>query len=228
MPTRQITSSPVKVTGSAPDSQQFESALEEDFFVLLRFNRLVKSFEAQPVTIEWQDDNKAIRPYTPDVLVRYRNDLPEATNLCPVLCEVKPDFTGKTESPRRQKPPRKENERENELKWEAARHYAARQGWEFKVYRESEIKTPYWHNARFLLRYVERDQSSKYEQELLAWIAARGTATLEEWASIRGSDLRGRATMYPSCYRLIGLQQVDVDLTVPLTKVSLVKALPSA
>lgn len=74
MPTRRIKGSPVKVTGSVPDSQQFESALEEDFFVLLRFNLLVKSFEAQPVTVEWQDDQKKIRSYTPDVLVRYRDE----------------------------------------------------------------------------------------------------------------------------------------------------------
>lgn len=51
-PTRKITRSPVKVTGTAPDGQQLESTLEEDFLVLLRFNRLIDRVETQAITIE--------------------------------------------------------------------------------------------------------------------------------------------------------------------------------
>jgi len=228
MPTRHITRSPVKVTGTAPDDQQFESTLEEDFFVLLRFNLFVASFESQPVTLEWQDDDGKIRFYTPDVLVRYRGDLPESASWPPVLCEVKPAFTEKTESPRRRKLPRKENERENELKWAAAKRYAARQGWEFKVVWDSEIRTPYLDNARFLLRHLERAQPSKYEADLLTWIAGKGTATLQEWASALGNDVEMKATVFPACYRLIALRQVEVDLSKPLTLASEVKVLPDA
>lgn len=116
MPTRRITRSPVKVTGTAPDGQGFESTLEEDFFVLLRFNPLVVSFEAQPVTVEWLDEAQKIRSYTPDVLVRYRIDMAESATWPPILCEVKPDFNEVSESPRRRLPPRTENEEENKLK----------------------------------------------------------------------------------------------------------------
>lgn len=224
MPTRKITRSPVKVTGTLPDGQRYESTLEEDFYVLLRFNPLVANFETQPVTVEWRDGKGKIRSYTPDVLVRYRQDLAESADMRPVLCEVKPDLTEQSESPRRRKPPRTENEEENKLKWAAAERYAARQGWAFKVYRESEIRTPYLDNARFLLRYLERAGESEHEPELLAWIAERGSATLDEWASFRGSSTQVRADIFPACYRLIAQRRVEVDLSVPLALSSIVKA----
>lgn len=228
MPTRKITRSPVKVTGTAPDDQKFESTLEEDFFVLLRFNPLVESFEEQPVAIEWLDEAEEIRGYTPDVLVRYRTDLPESANWPPVLCEVKPDFNEATESPRRRLPPRKENEAENKLKWAAAQCYAARKGWEFKVVRESEIRTPYLKNARFLLRHLERGEASSTDAELMRLLAQQGPMTLRAWAALVAGSPEERARVLPACYRLIARHQVETDLSAPLTLDSIVKAMPSA
>ena len=223
MPTRRITRSPVKVTGTVPDGQEFESTLEEDFFVLLRFNRLVASFEAQPVTIEWRDAAKKIRTYTPDVLVRYKTELAECAKWPPLLCEVKPDLNDTTESPRRRKPPRTENESENELKWKAAERYAVKHGWEFKVFRESDIRTSYLDNARFLLRYLERRSNTKYEADLLAILAERGSMTLATWAEAASHSSEERVLVFPTCYRLIASQQVNVDLSNVLTLDSIVK-----
>jgi len=228
MPTRRITRSPVKVTGTAPDGQAFESTLEEDFFVLLRFNQLVASFESQTETVEWLDDAQKIRKYTPDVLVHYRKDIVESADLPTVLCEVKPDLNAASESPRRRMPPRKENEAENQLKWAAATRYSVKRGWEFKVVRESEIRTPYFTNARFLLRYLERGVESRYDADLLKVLAERGTLALAAWAGTQASSLEERARVLPACYRLIALQRVDVDLSTVLTLNSVVKANPNA
>lgn len=228
MPTRKITRSPVKVTGTVPDGQEFESALEEDFFVLLRFNRLVESFEAQPVTIDWLDQAKKIRSYTPDVLVRYRNDLPESAHMKPELCEVKPDFDEIPQRSRRRMPARKEDEQENQLKWAAARRYAAKQGWRFRVVREKEIRTPYFANARFLLRYLERGKDSKYQAELLCRLPETGSIRLADWVGAFAHTIQERALVLPACYRLIAKQQVDVDLSVPLSLNSNVRALQNA
>lgn len=228
MPTRRITSSPVKVTGTVPDGQMFESTLEEDFFTLLRFNRLVANFEHQPVTLEWMDATGKIRKYTPDALVHYRNDLPEAAGMVSILCEVKPDLNTDKKSPRRRKPPRKENEEENALKWAAAERYAARQGWQFKVYRESEIRTPYFDNARFLLRHLERRTASELDKPLLDKLRARGSLTLGEWAATMASTDQERAQILPLCYRLIAELQVVVDLQIPLSLNSMITANPNA
>lgn len=226
MPTRRIKACPVKVTGTAPDGQQFESTLEEDFFVLLRFNRLVAEFEAQPVTLEWQDDSGKIRKYTPDVLVRFRQDLPESVGRAPELCEIKPTAPGEQNKSRRHKMPRKENDAENLLKWAAAKRYATRNGWEFKTFFEKDIRTPYLENARFLLRSLERTSDSPHQDELLDILAKRGPLTLGDWVSSVSSTLEDRAQVLPACYRLIAQQRVSADLELRLSLKSLVRAIP--
>jgi hypothetical protein len=227
MPTRHITRSPVKVTGTVPDGQKFESSIEEDFFLFLRFNRLVASFEDQPVTLEWRDAKGKIRDYTPDVLVKYRTDLPEAADMIPVLCEVKPDLVEGSKSARRYKPPRKEDEEENKLKWAAAERYASNHGWGFKVYRENEIRTPYLDNARFLLRHMERGRPDPdLERRLLAALKSSGTLSLGDWAGTASSTIMERAQVLPACYWLIGTSQVDADLSTLLRLDSIIKALP--
>lgn len=222
MPTRRIKACPVKVTGTAPDGQQFESTLEEDFFVLLRFNRLVADFEAQPVTLEWQDDSGKIRKYTPDVLVRFRQDLPESAGRAPELCEIKPTAPGEQSKSRRHKLPRKENDAENLLKWAAAKRYAAKSGWEFKTFFEKDIRTPYLENARFLLRNLERTSNSPHQDELLVTLAEHGPLALGDWASSVSPTLEGRARILPACYRLIAQQRVSADLEQRLSLKTLV------
>ncbi len=229
MPTRRITSSPVKVTGTVPDGQKFESSLEEDFFILLRFNRIVASFEHQPVTLEWQDAQDKIRSYTPDALIFYRTDLPEAAGMIPMLCEVKPDLSEDSKTSRRYKLPRQEDEAENLLKWAAAERYASNHGWGFKVYRESEIRTPYLDNARFLMRHIERGKPNPdLERRLLDTLKKHGALNLGDWIGTLSATITGRAQILPTCYRLIGASRVDVDLSVLLSLGSIVKALPDA
>jgi hypothetical protein len=218
MPTRKIKSSPVKVTGTAPDGQSFESTVEEDFFFLLRFNRLVKSFEDNPVTIDWMDENREMRRYTPDVLVHYKEDETGKPYSPPILCEIKPFKEGDAPSTHKRYPPRTENHPENKLKWAAAERYARKQGWEFKVFYEKDIRTEYFTNARFLLRHVEKMHDSKHQYGLLQALAERGPMTLHEWMqSQKSTGNNDRLYILPACYRLIGLQMVDVDLNSKLT-----------
>lgn len=228
MPTRKITRSPVKVTGTVPDDQMFESSIEEDFFTLLRFNRLVAGFEHQPIKVEWTDAEGTVHEYTPDVLVRYRTDLPEAADLITTLCEVKPDLVDDQNSSRHRGPRRTENEEENALKWAAAERLASNRGWAFKVYRESEIRTPYLTNARFLLRHLERAVSNpELETPLLSSLQAQGEMTLGKWVSEFAATDLDRARILPVCYRLIAQGRVRADLSVVLSLESLVTATPN-
>ena len=221
MPTRKIRASPVKVTGSTPDGKQFESFLEEDFFVLLRFNRNVESWEANPITLPWLDASGKQRSYTPDVLVHYR---PDGTDRNPIsiLCEIKPDFDGETDLPRN-KLPRRDDPIEDEIKWAAATKYAARRGWRFRVYRESEIRTPHLKNAKFLLRYLERNNAYRGEAALLALLKTHKRMTLAEWVSPFAASAGQRAEHLPTCYRLIAEGQVRVDLSTVISFESIVE-----
>ncbi len=217
MPTRKITRSPVKVTGTVPDGQKFESFLEEEFFTLLRFDHKIERFEEQPITIEWKAENGDYRKYTPDALITYKQKKGSQDQPRPLLCEVKPDEQDKNNKfTRRHTPPRKEDEKENELKWKAAHLYASRHGWLFKVFRESDIRTPYLENARFLLRYLEHEPPSQFRERLLKSLEDR-TLTLKEWVSEIAPTKEEQARIFPECYWLIATRTVHVDLNSPLT-----------
>ncbi|NDI85464.1 TnsA endonuclease N-terminal domain-containing protein [Undibacterium crateris] len=218
MPTRKITRSPVKVTGTTPDDQQFESTLEEDFLVLMRFNRLVDSerIETQSVKVDWQDDAGKMRTYTPDVLVHFRKDLTESRDLPSRLCEIKPNLDEDNKKDRPY-PPRTENAAENKLKWAAASRLAAMRGWEFSIVYEREIRTPYLDNAKFLMRYLEHTPASQIDAQMLACLTQEGPISLEEFIKKFAKNLESRAKIFPNCYRLIATQQIHVDLTKRLT-----------
>lgn len=227
MPTRKITASPVKVTGKTPGDHQFESALEEDFFVLLRFNYLVDRFEAQPVSIEWINEEGEIGIYTPDALVFYRGDLPESKLRRPCLIEVKP-----TEDPADEDRPKKpediEKERiERKLKWKAAEYYSNGKNWDFDVYYEKDIRTPFLKNARFLLRYLEREHNTKYSEALLESLECQGPLTIYNWArSVSSHATQGSlAAIYPNCYVLIANMEVQADLEEKLSLDTIVRPL---
>lgn len=212
---RKITASPVKVTGFAPNDQPFESALEEDFFVLLRFNPQVRHWSRPKEAIPWRDSAGKTRHYTPDVLVEILS-VDDGTRVDTVLCEIKPDFDEDDDRPVARLP-RKETAEENEQKWKAATLYAARRGWTFRVYRESEIRNDYLRNAKFLLRYLERAPREHGKQELLATLSEHGPLSIHRLVSMAAHSEDEQVRLFPTLYRLIATREVQVDLTSLLT-----------
>jgi hypothetical protein len=209
MPTR-AKASPVKLTGLSPEGEKFESHLEEDYFVLLRFDPAVIRWSRCQHTIEWSDGSK-IRRYTPDAYVEMR-DANSRTGVATLIVEVKPDF--REDDPRpKAKLPRSESDEENRRKWEAAAAFAHIKGWKFVVKRESDIRTVYLENARFLLRHKERPVGQPLlENRLLEALRAAGTLTLRDWVHAVQRGGQEVAAVWPACYSLIAADRVSVDL----------------
>lgn len=223
---RNLTASPVKVTGTAPDGQQFESALEEDFFFLLRFNPQVKKWYRPQEPIRWRDPKGKLRDYTPDAVIEMlpgEDGSPGAT----ILAEVKPDFAPDDDRPVARLP-RRESPEENELKWKAASLFAARQGWTFRVYRESDIRNDYLNNVKFLLRHVERPPIEHGREALLDALQRLGPTPLGRLVEEVSPSVEERARVYPTLYRLIATQEISVDLTKKLHLINTVCSLPDA
>lgn len=97
----------------------YESTIERDFLYLANFAPEVLDIEAQPVRIEyWDDQHGGKRHYTPDYLVGMSD--------CDVLVECKPaEFVEREE---------------NRRKWEAARRYAADLHWDFTVVTDRQMR----------------------------------------------------------------------------------------
>ncbi|WPH20800.1 TnsA endonuclease N-terminal domain-containing protein [Variovorax paradoxus] len=224
MVTRKIQGSPVKVTGVTPSDVEYESHLEEDFLVLLRFDRRVEHFERWEDAIVWYDDKGKRRTYTPDFFVRYKA-IDAGPSLKPEVIEVKPDFD--EDDPRAvARLPRKEDPRENELKWNAATRECKRKGFHFLVKRESDIRTPYLTNAKFLMAYLERGRDGVRSEEILATLKPGARVSMSDLLGDLGKSSEERLAYRPFLYRLIATRQLDVDLTEPLRDSSVI-GLPS-
>lgn len=215
MPTRHIDRSPVKVTGRLPDGQQFESSLEEDFYALLSFNRDVERFETQPLKIPFTGPDDKRHTYTPDALVYYR-PRPDGSPGPIVLCEVKPDVP-QSGDVRRHRLPRRDDPQLEQAKWDAAQRHADRMNWGWKVYRESEIRTPYLRNVKFLRRTLERPAGEAGKAEILEALAQSGAASLGHLIDTLCVDHAQRGEFLPTWYRLIGTGEIAADLTQLLT-----------
>lgn len=222
MITRVITSSPVKVTGTTPGDQRFESFLEEEFLVLARFRSDVESFERPTESIPWRDKDGNLRRYTPDLNVRYKPREGEERGLR-VIYEVKPDFEREEGTPA-SRLPRRESDEENELKWAAAERWAEGRGEKFEVVRSTDIRGAYLQNAKFLVKYVERQYPDRGSDRLLSVLSAGGPMALQELMQRVEPDRLERAALYPTLYVMIVRGEIDVDLSQPLCNSSLLKA----
>jgi len=146
MPVRTVPKNYRSLTGLVPNPRAqsmtaFESSLERDFLLLLDFDPDVECFEEQPVKIIYHDAKGRRRTYTPDVLVRYRTDPPQARHTKPLLCEVK------------YRDDLRQHWAEYRPKFRAAQRYARQQGWRFHVVTERHVRTPYLENVKFLRSY---------------------------------------------------------------------------
>jgi hypothetical protein len=213
--TRAIKASPVKVTGTDPDDRPFEAFLEEEFFVWLRFRQDVESFERPKEPIPWRDETGKNRKYTPDAIVRWRPKVAGGKGSTEV-CEVKPDFERERDTPAGQLP-RRESDEDNEMKWEAARLWAESRGWTFRVYRSTDIRGPFLQNAKFLLKYVEREFPDLGSERLLRTLHASGPVALEALMEKMEPDAWAWAKLLPTLYVQIVRGAIDADLNQPLT-----------
>lgn len=143
MPVRKIPKNYLLVTGGYSSQKcdeiaGFESLLEKDYLLLLDFDDGVESFEVQPVRIPVAG---IPRGYVPDVLVKYRAGVQNGSVPKPSLVEVKhSDDLAR-------------NAKKYAPKFAAAHEYAGRQGWEFLIKDQNDIRTHRLANLKFLREY---------------------------------------------------------------------------
>jgi len=171
---------------------------------LIRFDRNVELYTPQPITIRYVDQDGKQRKYTPDGLIEYRKDISPGRDMQPVLCEIKyrEDFRADWRNLIR--------------RFRVAKAYAQDMGWQFRVYTEREIRTPYLANARFLTGYISRvpDPDTLF-------------AIIDKLADLRESDPEAlmlslfrdrwtRAAALPVLWYLVAERRIGCDLSEPL------------
>ena len=200
-PVRIIRKNARSVTGELPGIGAYESTLERDFMEILRFDSDVLEVSPQPLTIEFLGKDGQSKQYSPDGLIEFNTEL----GLSPILFEVKyrQDF--------------RDNWKELIPRFRAAKRYCADRGWQFEVYTEREIRTPYLHNIRFLFPYRERD----FPESIITWVLATlsdlSVADPDLLLCCLAKDKSNRAKLIPVIWHLVAKEAIGCNLDEPLT-----------
>lgn len=207
---RQIPPNRRSVTGLVPSRKngtmvEFESALERDFVTLLEFDHTVVSYREQPLKLPYRASSGRPVVGVPDFLLTRRVGGREST----ILCDVKYR--------------REIFERWRELKprLKAARSLAIERGWTYRIYTEVEIRTPFLHNARFLLPYQRCCANGRHSELLLEKLQELGETTPAQLiAAVYPHDRDEQAVLIPTLWNLVSHLYIGVDLAKPLTMTS--------
>ncbi len=208
-PVREIGVQSRSITGTMPNGNRYESSLERDFMLLLKFDTAVDVFTPQPLVMSYQGQDGTWHRYTPDGLIEWRKDQ-NLSDVRPVLVEVKyrEAFHGAWRAWR--------------VRFRAAKSFAKSKGWEFAVFTEREIRTPLLDNANFLLPYLNRADASETEEWVLEKLSMLTETTPQDLVEGLYQDKWNQAALIPIVWRLIGERRIGCDLTEPLTMRSII------
>ncbi|MBF9223875.1 TnsA endonuclease N-terminal domain-containing protein [Hymenobacter ruricola] len=177
-----------------------ESALERDACCLLEFDPAVVEYVEQPLTIQYTEEGRS-RRYTPDFFVRYAAGRPAR------LIEIKYA---------------KDLQASQALfasRFLAAQQHAEAAGWQFRIWTEVEIQTPYLKNAKFLLRFRAPVLFAQPEHcfLLLELVARLERTTPAELLRVASDKPEKQAVLLPVLWHLVSTAQLGCDLSVALT-----------
>lgn len=219
MPVRKIPKNYVMVTGTFSSAKNgkslgYESLLERDLMILLEFEDAVQGFEEQPVKIDFAVKGKKSKSYVPDILIHY-NSTSSTEAPRPVLGEVK--TSADLEKHRAKYAP----------KFEAAALYAEERGWDWHIFTEKEIRTPYLENLKFLREYHSSEPDEGLLNTVLAYLSnERRSVPIELLLQKLCPEDELALHMVPAVWHLLATKRIVASLKKPLdmqTKLSLPK-----
>ena len=169
----------------------FESLLERDFLCLLEFDHLdVQFFQSQSCRIYYRRDGRK-RRYTPDFLVIRKSKRQ--------IIEVKPE--------------ERALEEKNRALYRMAAQVCARDGYEFRVVTDAEIRLqPLLDNIKLLLRYQRTLIQPQHQIYCQEFFGGRREASLERVMEFfEDKDIEKQVV-----YSLIRWGALGIDLAEPL------------
>jgi len=146
----------VRAKSKSPDGSpiHFESKIEHDIFLLLRFESEIEYLVEQPVKIEYQDENGKDYIYTPDLLVMYSNQSSDQPDKKPLLIEVK----------------YKEEYLKDSIKidtqCDAAKIVCKSEGWDFRLILDTDINYDKLENIKFLQTYHIIEDRYEFDEDI--------------------------------------------------------------
>lgn len=199
---REIPISSISITGAVLGGE-FESTLERDLILLQAWDSTVDWFQTQPLKIKYEDSTGRSRAYTPDLLVSFDPCLSKGRR--PMLCEVKP---------------REVLLREGEEllpRFRAARRTATERGWDFRIFDETRIRTPYLHNVQFLWRYRHSEVHENIWLEVMEAMQNYDKVTMRMAIDNHFDGLVDKGQAIWSFWVLVARQLIEFDMREKIT-----------
>lgn len=134
---------------------EYESCLERDFFLICDHAPDVISFQHQPVTIPYIDEQEKDRHYTPDIYVEFKGGKK-------ILFEIKYESEIL------------ENHEKYDERWNAASDWAKKRDITFIVITDQRIRTVRWYNVWFTLGSSKCAPNSSFISQLNNLIPSDG------------------------------------------------------
>lgn len=207
-PVRRIPINTRSLTGDLL-GQEFESSLERDLLLLMAWEDDLDWFQVQPVTIRYLNSNGHKLRYTPDLFVHFqiKPETAVETHRKHLLCEVKyrEDLS--------------KNWKALKQKFKAARAYAKRHGWVFKIFTEDRIRTPRLQNIQFLWGNRVAPIDLHHHVELTRTLARLGPVAIEALldSTYPSEDRYARAEGTSALWCLLATKAILCDLNTPLS-----------
>ena len=211
MSVRKIRQNRLSVTGvinekSLMSELNGESYLELDFYNIVGFDTTVKMAEDQPLRMEYFDDDSTLKKYTMDTKIIFK-DYKTKSLLVEVkylrdLIKKKDDYTGK---------------------FKAAIQYSAKNGYEYRILSDFDIRTSYLRNAIFFRPYRTRSVDGEIDAKIKHILKKEKVSTphrIIETLKTEGEKVRVIAAMW----RLISVGEVGTDLMQIVTMDSELKS----
>jgi len=208
MPVRKIPNSYRSVIGSFSSFKNnqnimHESLLERDFFLTLEFDKTVKSYEEQPLRLQYEKNGRTYR-YTPDVLVHYHEEYGKK----PCIYEVK--YSSEL----------KEKKLLLKEKFEQIEQYLELNDMDFRLFTEIDMTPIYLENIRFIYGYIN------INDELLlnkAFQIVKNKNTFQNTLDDYSQNKYDQAEITPYIWKLVLLGKIEIDLNKPISKDAIIR-----
>lgn len=191
------------------DTHMCESTVETDFCYWLEFDPIVKSYEAQPVKIFYQNHKGRKTKYVPDFLVTYTKEGEREKGRKSTLFEIKEH--------------RELEELKDEFapKFRAAELYCKEKGSQFEIRDDHAIRTPRLKTYKFLYRYLSKESIPKVKIDLMDIAQRLETFKVQELIdSVEGNDLL-KGQSLSNIWHLVATNQLHTDWDRPITNSSI-------
>lgn len=178
----------------------YESGLELDFCTILELDDAVERFESQPLAVTYvRKSGRKCRGF-PDFLVTYAVKTGRAVELVDVKSRDELRDRWAHLKPRLR----------------AACGYARSRGWLFRLKTETEIRTAFLKNAKFLLRYLRDGADPEHAERFASTLADLRAPTIGNLLEAAYPCREDRLEALPTLWNLVARRVICVDLSAKL------------